>query len=236
MTRAPPRLKSSARSTQCSGSDSGSSKPRTALSLAAKSTPGEDAVGLEGVPEARELAQADLDVGHFEEQHAGARFCQRLDQLVGAALGDAVAGRAGFDDRPGRQLGARGGDDRRHEPEPRTLATREQQLTAGRAEARCMLRQLFVQPIRRHRADHVRAEHARDRDGAAVLLGGFERELDRAPRELRGAMLHAHLRQRARRRVGRERGQHVHAAVDFGAVVSADLVGPLAQQLTERAG
>ena len=78
----------------------------------------EDAVCLESISEPLQLAQADFDVRHLEQQRAGAGVGQRFDQLVRVAFGRIVADRAALEHGPGRQLGARGRDDGRHQPEP----------------------------------------------------------------------------------------------------------------------
>jgi hypothetical protein len=49
-------------------------------------------------------------------------------------------------------------------------------------------------------------------------------------------MLHAHLGERARRRVTGQRSEHVGAAFDLDAVVLTDLTRSLAEELAERAG
>jgi hypothetical protein len=116
------------------------------------------------------------------------------------------------------------------------LPASEQQLAAGSRQTRGVLGELFVQAIGGHRADHVRAEHARDRDQSAAVARGLERQLDGATGELRRAMLHTDLRQGPRRRISGERRQHVDARLQFGGVVRKNLCWSLAQQLPERAG
>ena len=98
-----------------------------------------------------------------------------------------------------------------------------------------MLRQLFVQAMRRDWAHHIRAEHARHGHRFCALFGGFERQLHGPRRELRRAVLHTNLRQRARCRVTRERGEYVRPAPDLDLIVLANLVGTFAQQLAEGA-